>query len=53
MATTHHHNVEGQIHIRHAPRISALLADAEVPEDNIKNFLDPKAPRQAPKRQKG
>jgi hypothetical protein len=47
MAAAHHHNVKGQIRARHAPPISALLPDTEVPEDNIENFLHPKASRQA------
>jgi hypothetical protein len=47
MATTHHHYIEGQIYARHVPPISALLADTEVPEDNIENFLNTNAPSQS------
>jgi hypothetical protein len=45
MAPTHYNNIKGQISARHAPPISALLADTEVPEDDIENFLDTHAPR--------
>ena len=53
VATAHNHNIKGQIRARHVPPISALLADTEVPEDDIENFLNTHAPRQAAKGEKG
>jgi hypothetical protein len=40
MAPAHYHNIKGQISTRHVRPISALLADTEVPEDDIENFLN-------------
>jgi len=51
MAATHYHHIKAQIRARHAPPISALLPDAEVPEHDIENFLDTDPPCEAAKRE--
>ena len=52
MAAAHDHNIKGQIRACHVRPITALLADTEVPEDDIENFLDTHAPGQPAKGEK-